>query len=230
MFLNLAETLALGASGDYEIIAELSGNTAAIILCVAQWLDDVDNWEGASYFLTSAEIDTIGALVGQLVFEITTAYEGNGGNGALSIAVLSDIKEQNTAGGTFTSGAWRTRTLQTEVDSDNIVSLSASQFTPIAGTFLLIARVPGYGVKGHQARLYNASADSLIKLGSVVGVASASYASNEDSIIIALFTVAAGQALEIQHQCTQTLATNGMGAPVNLAPEVYTEVILVQVT
>ena len=32
-----------------------------------------------------------------------------------SYAIIADQKAQNTAGGTFTSGAWRTRDLQTEV-------------------------------------------------------------------------------------------------------------------
>jgi len=227
--LNLADVLALGASGDYEIIAELSGNTAAIILCVAQWLNDVDNWEGASYFLTSAEIDTIGALVGQLVFDVTTVYEGNGGNGALSIAVLSDVKEQNTAGGTFTSGAWRARDLNTEVDPDGICTLVANQFTLAAGNYYVHIRVPGFAVFNHQARLYNTTGAVTLLTGSSVGGSSQAYSVNTDSVISGFFTVAAGQVLEIQHQSTHTYATTGFGKQCNITIEVYTRATIFKV-
>ena len=38
-------------------------------------------------------------------------------------ALIADTKSQNTAGGTFTQAAWRTRTLNTEVsDLNNICS------------------------------------------------------------------------------------------------------------
>ena len=44
-----------------------------------------------------------------------------------SIAIIEDQKSAGTAGGTFTSGAWRTRDLNTEVsDPDGIVSTQSS--------------------------------------------------------------------------------------------------------
>ncbi len=47
-----------------------------------------------------------------------------------SYAIIADHKAQNTAGGTFTSGAWRTRDLNTEItDPDGIVSIASDQFT-----------------------------------------------------------------------------------------------------
>ncbi|SVB60040.1 uncharacterized protein METZ01_LOCUS212894, partial [marine metagenome] len=46
-----------------------------------------------------------------------------------SYAIIADQKAQNTAGGTFTSGAWRTRDLNTEItDPDGIVSISSNEF------------------------------------------------------------------------------------------------------
>ena len=51
------------------------------------------------------------------------------------IAYLKDVKAANTAGGTFTSGAFQTRTLNTVEGDASIVSLAANQFTLQAGTY-----------------------------------------------------------------------------------------------
>ena len=52
---------------------------------------------------------------------------------------------QITNGGTFTSGAFRTRDSNTEVaDPDNIVSISSNQFTLGAGNYLIEASAPAY--------------------------------------------------------------------------------------
>ena len=47
-----------------------------------------------------------------------------------SYAIIADVKASNADGGTFTSGAWRTRDLNTEItDPDGIVSIYSNQFT-----------------------------------------------------------------------------------------------------
>ena len=54
---------------------------------------------------------------------------------------LSDVKSAGTAGGTFTSGSWQTRTLNTEdSDTGGNCSLSSNQFTLDAGTYEINAR------------------------------------------------------------------------------------------
>ena len=72
-----------------------------------------------------------------------------------SYAVVADANNQgNQNGGDFNSGAWRTRTLDTEItDSDGIVSLSSNQFTLQAGNYFIIAWASALQVNGHQARL-----------------------------------------------------------------------------
>ena len=55
----------------------------------------------------------------------------------ISVAVLSHVTVYNGYGGDLTAGAWRTRPFNTELDPDNIVTLSANQFTLAAGTYTI---------------------------------------------------------------------------------------------
>ena len=57
-----------------------------------------------------------------------------------SYAVICDQKSNNTDGGTFTSGAWRTRDLNTELcEAEGLVSSSSNQFAlSAAGRGLIV--------------------------------------------------------------------------------------------
>ena len=69
----------------------------------------------------------------------------------------------NGNGGTFSSGAWRTRTLNHEIsDPDGIVSLSSNQFTLQAGTYVLRYYCPAYIVDDHQCVIYNSTDSSYV--------------------------------------------------------------------
>lgn len=141
-----------------------------------------------------------------------------------SYACIRDEKAQGTNGGTFTSGAWRTRDLNTEQsDEDGIVSIAANQFTLAAGTYRILAHVPAYIVNSHQARLQNITDATTEILGS------AEYASddgNVDSLIVGSFTITAAKVFEIQHRCQTTNAADGFGRNVNVTTEIYTIVEL----
>ena len=66
---------------------------------------------------------------------------------------IRDEKAQNTAGGTFTSGAWRTRDLNT-VKTNEITgaSLAANQITLPAGTYWVEWSAPAYVVNQNQSK------------------------------------------------------------------------------
>lgn len=132
-----------------------------------------------------------------------------------ALIVLKDIKAGGTDGGTFTSGAWQTRTLNTEeVDTKNLCTLSANQFVFEAGTYELEAYSAGYRCDGHQLRLYNVTGATTIAAGtperSDAADASITYAK-----LYCRFTIAAGQSLEIQHRCQTTKASDGFGRGIN---------------
>jgi hypothetical protein len=140
---------------------------------------------------------------------------------------LRDQKAQNTAGGTFTAGAWRTRDLTTEVtDQPSACSLAANQFTLDAGTYIIMASAPAYYVNQHQTRLYNITDSALEIAGTSEYMQNSAGAGSNRSFIVGLFTITALKSFEIQHYCATTAAGDGFGVKNNLQVEVYTEVML----
>lgn len=146
---------------------------------------------------------------------------------------LQDRKTQNTAGGTFTSGAWRTRTLTTEcTDTNNDCSLSSNQFTLTAGTYEIEAYAPAGAVNNHQTRLWNATDNAAVTdIGGNAIIGSSEFtgtaaSTGTSSRITGRFTIAASKALEIQHQCNTTAATLGFGVAANFGVEIYCTVVL----
>lgn len=139
---------------------------------------------------------------------------------------VRDEKAQNTAGGTFTSGAWRTRDLQTvKTNTVSGASVGSNQITLPAGTYWIDASAIGFGVDTHVAKLYNTTTAADVIIGTVEFSAAASTVSNK-SQIRGQFTLTAASVLEIQHRCSATRANNGFGALGNLTTEVYTDVVI----
>lgn len=140
--------------------------------------------------------------------------------------ILEDQKAQNTAGGTFSAGADRTRTLNTEVyDPNSLCSLATNQFTLTAGTYYIEWSAPGNLVNNHQSFLYNVTGATELKRGE------SSFANNSAGPLSRssghhVFTIAASQALEIRHRCSLTATSEGFGIAANFGTEIYTWVKL----
>lgn len=153
-----------------------------------------------------------------------TGADGSG-SGYIGYVRLEDQKTVNTASGTFTTGSYRTRTLNTEVtDTNNDCSLSSNQITLAAGTYDCLITCPAVFVSNHKARLYNTTdaATVLVGTSAYAPLVSGSDGSQTDSIIRGRFTISASKALEVQHACSVTRNTNGFGAQANLTEiEVY---------
>ena len=150
-----------------------------------------------------------------------------GFKGFVSYAIICDQKANDTDGGTFTNGAWRTRDLNTEIaDPDSIVSIASEQFTLQAGTYLIEARAPAYAVDSHQTRLYNATDSSVVQYGTNAYAREASGdLGSTDSHVFARVTITAAKAFEIQHRGHTTRTNNGFGATNNFGGgEIYTTV------
>lgn len=139
---------------------------------------------------------------------------GGGGEGGSTYKVLHivDEKAAGTDAGTFTSGAWQTRTLNTKAVDEIGSTLASNQFTLPAGTFRAYARVPAFHVNHHKSRLRNITDGSTTLVGSSQYCEVAAGPTDQtDSIIIGRFTLAGTKTFEIQHQCETTKTGNGFG-------------------
>lgn len=135
---------------------------------------------------------------------------------------LQDQKAQNTAGGTFTSGAWQKRDLNTEVSDDwNLASLSSSVITLQPGTYRARWSTPAFGPGGrHQSRLQNTS-DAISYIGTVDAMTTNVSARSMGE---ARFRITSAKTFELQDQIAVTVATTGFGQVGNFTTEVYSEI------
>ena len=156
--------------------------------------------------VTAADIESSLDLTGKTV----TLPSGTGGKFA-SYAIIADQKAAGTNGGTFTSGSWQTRELNTELtDPDNIVSIATNQFTLAAGSYLIKASAPVYQVNFHQVRLYNVTDTATAIVGRhTYGGASTPVQTNSE--LSGRITITDTKTFELQHRCSATRATAGLG-------------------
>lgn len=175
-----------------------------------------------------ADVSTVKVTNGSLTDEgggIVSLATG-GGSGLYSAYIhIQDQKAIGTNGGDFNTGAWRTRTLTTELsDTGGDASLAANQITLQPGTYRCNIRCPAYNVQSSQARLQNVSDATTILIGSNAFSAAGAASSQGDSFIVGRFTLAEAKILEVQHQCGSTKAGNGFGVNAGFGTEVYTDV------
>lgn len=142
---------------------------------------------------------------------------------------VQDQKAQNTAGGNFATGAWRTRDLTTAL-VNNIAgaSLATNAITLPAGTYWCDASAPGYAVNSHQARLYQTSGTPALILNGTTERSEGVTGTTTRSVVRGQFTLASQQTLELQHSCSNTNGA-GFGLAANQGPEVYSDVLITRV-
>ena len=128
-----------------------------------------------------------------------------------SYAIICDQKASGTDGGTFTSGAWRTRDLNTEIaDPDGIVSISSNQFTLGAGSYLIKWSAVGARVAKHKSALYDVTGTAYIDYGDVRW--GMNYDGEPDpSNGIARVTPSGSNVYEIRHYAQDSYSTYGFG-------------------
>lgn len=152
---------------------------------------------------------------------------GGGGAGVAfydAYVCVRDKKTQATHGGTFTTGAWRTRDINDEqADSDGVCSIASNQITLAAGTYRCRISCPAFRVSYHKSQLYNITDSAVLLLGTSMFAQSAGQVNNV-SFIFGSFTLAAQKTLEVQHQCGSTYADLGLGVGTNYAEEIFTVV------
>lgn len=126
---------------------------------------------------------------------------------------VQDQKASGTDGGTFTSGAWQTRVLNSTVlNTITGASLASNQITLPAGTYEIHASAPGHQVETHQTRLQNVTDATTALLGTTVrSRATSATDGTSDSVTRGCFTISGTKTFEFQHRCSSTLATTGFG-------------------
>ena len=142
-----------------------------------------------------------------------------------SYALLADVHSASSANlGSFTSGDWRTRDINTKLaDPDSIVTLSSNQFTLQAGTYLIKYNVPAYGINRHAVRLRN------ITDSSSAGQATAVYLNAGIKHMFAAqgaarVVISGQKVFEIQGQAETTKSDNGFGFTMITGPSELVQV------
>ncbi len=155
----------------------------------------------------------------------STVQGGVGGVIAPGIIQLQEQQSPGTNGGTFTSGAWRVRGLNSErLDTLNRCTLTSSQFTLLAGVYDVYGWATAYQVSRHQTRLFD------VDLSHVPASGSSEVAATTVQTASRLYTretLTASKTYQLEHRCESTYATYGLGVAANFGEwEVYAEIII----
>ena len=207
-------TLVMGVSGS-AIIELQKGDLLRINVFQNSGASIISSGDGTENYLM------INALPDFSVFGV---------NSIVGEAVIRDVKSTGTDGGTFTSGAWRTRDLNTLEKIGNIdVSLSSNQFILGPGMYRIKVTAPAFAVNRHQCKLRNVT-DSDETIGSSSYADAANSVQNESSVEDIL-TLTEQKTFEIQHRAETTSSPNGFGVSCNFGvSEVYTTVYIEKVS
>jgi len=138
--------------------------------------------------------------------------------------IVEDQKTSGTAGGTFTSGAWQTRTLNTEVlNGISGASLASNQITLPAGTYDVRFVAPAAGVSLHKAKICDITHSTDLIIGSSEDIYNT--ASVTKSTGFGRFVLSGETVIELQHYCSATGSTQGFGQACGFSVvEVYAHV------
>ena len=148
---------------------------------------------------------------------------------SIQTATFADEKTSGTNGGTFTSGAWRTRDLNTSVNNTITgASLSSNQITLPAGTYLIHAFPVVNSVNRNQARFQNIT-DSTTTLTGNSQYNDSTNPIQTNAIVQGGFTIASQKVFELQHQAQSTVASVGFGYPGSFGTEVFAAITIIKV-
>ena len=192
------------SSGYMEIAPPAAGSSATVTL--PNSAGEILLSDGSAASLTQIP-------AANLVGVCTSGLTRTGGFGKFaSYAIIADVKASNGNGGTFTTGAWRTRDLNTELsDEDSIVSISSNQFTLVAGSYLILFKAPAARCNSHQVRLYNITSSAAVQSGITEYCASGGGTSGNTASGSARVVISSSTVFEIQHRGAATQDSYGLG-------------------
>ena len=167
-----------------------------------------------------------------------TATSGSGSSGSsggtTKVAILSDVKSSGTAGGSFASGSWIDRTLNTEVDPESFVTFSSSNdyFALESGTYKINWSAPAYNTEEHKTQLVHANNTSFTSPTNIQGTSEFDSSGIEPNTQTRSFgetvvTITETTYFKLQHRCGATQNSNGLGIESNFGvDEVYSQIVV----
>ncbi len=159
-----------------------------------------------------------------------TTREGAVSNLQPDALYVRDEKSAGTHGGDFSSGAWRTRTLNTVVLNDIAgAALSSNQIILPAGTYRIFVQAPGCAVHRHKIKLVNITDGADVLNGTTENSSDPSDIDKVQTRSVArgVFTLADPKTFEVQHRCSDSLSNKGFGYADDFGViEVFAEVFI----
>ena len=156
-----------------------------------------------------------------------TRIESGSSSATSQIMIVTDQKSNGTDGGDFTSGAWRTRdlnTITTNTIPGAFVNTSNNRINLPAGSYLITASAPAYEVGKHKLKLLNItdSLDAIIGSSEFTGLSSNC---TTRSFIADVLNITSDKDFFLQHRCDTTNLGNGFGRSSSFSvAESYTDI------
>lgn len=125
--------------------------------------------------------------------------------------IVRDEKSSGTNGGTFTSGAWQQRTLNT-VSTSTIVgaSLSSNKITLPSGTYYARWTAPAYTNDEHQTRFVSTPTATITIYGTSEHTNSTVFLTTHSGGS-GVFSITSDTDFNLEHRCQTTRSTDGFG-------------------
>lgn len=143
---------------------------------------------------------------------------------------VKDVKSSGTNGGTFTSGSWQTRDLNTSEGDTEIVSVSSNQFTLQAGVYNISAEARCMNCRENKLRLQNTTDASTAIIGMTEDSGGVSDANSPGARLKGRVEITSAKTFELQHRGTSTQASVGFGTAASFGvDEVYTQIEITKV-
>lgn len=160
---------------------------------------------------------------------------------------LKDTKVAATEGGTFTSGSWQIRDLNTLEGDTSFITVPSGfllatndnnggtpdtaeqQFTLEAGTYEFEGQGTVYAVNTHRLKLYNVTDASDAIIGQT-NFAGATDAGGSVARLVGTITITSSKTFDLRHRAQTSRSTDGWGQAIDFGvPETFSMLKIVQV-
>ena len=220
-------------AGELNILQELNMASKILVdeLAPQSHATDVTITTGKKIAGANTQYKVTGGASGQvLTNDGSDGLSWSAAGSTVKRACLVDQKTAGTDGGTFTSGSWQQRDLQTAYYDDITITFGTNTFILPAGTFYIDWSCPAFAVENHQTRLYNITSAGVVQAGSAAQCKLSTAWAATRSEGSTKITVGTSTTFKIEHRCSSTFATEGLGRKCNFGePEVYTIVNIMQI-